>query len=177
MCAVLAANNAGHLQSPAGAAGLSLSILAGGGAAFIAIFSQKTEKYRLKTETVLAHRFHFTWLIAAVLLTWHGKWNAEPAHIAGIVLVAVAGVVVPMYFLQLGMQRCQPIVTMLCLSIVPVVTYGFELGFGETFQWDTFILLLMGVSFSCCYLVYQRNGANPAETRLPVRSHQAETHR
>ncbi|TCK38173.1 threonine/homoserine efflux transporter RhtA [Paraburkholderia sp. BL8N3] len=153
VCALLAAKTSNHLESHAELLGLCLAALAGGGAALVALFSRKAASKGLAAEVILAHRFHLTYLIAAGLLTWHGQWLFEPVLNVNGVLVVLIGVIIPMYFLQLGMQSAEPVVTMLCLSLVPVITYAFELAFGDSFRWDTFAFIANGVFISSMYLI------------------------
>ncbi len=71
---------------------------------------------------ILAHRFHLYVFNCCRLLTWHGQWLFEPVLNVNGVLVVLIGVIIPDVFSPIVMQSAEPVVTMLCLSLVPVIT-------------------------------------------------------
>ena len=154
-CAVFSATTTMQTYTIADGLGLALALMAGGGAALVAIWSRKADALGISPQLILAHRFHGTYLVALALLMFHGGVNIDASHLARDFLIACFGVVGPMYLLQLGMQRCEPIATMLCLSVVPLATYGFELALGGAFHWSTLLFLSLGVTCSSTYLIFK----------------------
>lgn len=128
--------------------GILLAIAAALGAALVAWNSEKAESAGIKPVVVLAWRFHLTWLISLILLmTFPSEKIAFSDAIRSLGLVLI-GVVLPMYFMQLGMQRSSPLVTMMCLSMLPLITYMFEMLFGGEFTLQLLSVLIIGTGAS-----------------------------
>ncbi|AWP35293.1 hypothetical protein [Pantoea vagans] len=62
--------------------------------------------------------------------------------------LVLVGVVLPMYFMQKGMQKSSPLITMMCLSMLPLITYIFEVTFGSRVNFYLLGVLLIGVGAS-----------------------------
>lgn len=124
--------------------GISLSVIAALGATLIAFGSKKSISNELPAMTILGYRFHLTWIAALFLFLFTSETPLALFKIEHVVLTLV-GIILPMYFLQIGMQRAHPLITMICLSFVPVFTYGFEFLLGKDFNFVVFFLLLFSV--------------------------------
>jgi inner membrane transporter RhtA len=114
-------HSAAHLT-----AGLALAAIAGSAAAGIAVLSHRLGKLGVSPVTVTAHRFHLTYLLALGLLLLNPSTalrSIASANGAFIALLAVFGVALPLFVLQIGMQRTPPIVVTLLASAVPGMTY------------------------------------------------------
>ena len=108
------------------AAGLTLAAVAGTAAAGIAVLSHRLGKLEVSPVTVTAHRFHLTYLLALGLLLLNPGASLRTITSPNgslIVLLAVLGVALPLFVLQIGMQRTPPIVVTLLASAVPGMTY------------------------------------------------------
>lgn len=57
-----------------------------------------------------------------------------------------------MYFLQKGMQKVKPMITMVALSIIPMVTYMTEAFFDKSFYIEVGLILLLSTALSLLYL-------------------------
>ncbi|WP_258087335.1 EamA family transporter [Xenorhabdus bovienii] len=125
--------------------GIMLSLAAALGATLIAFSSKNSEEIGLSAVTILGYRFHFTWVLSLIIyqqvsgevLLTSFKWE--------YFALAFVGITLPMYFLQIGMQRVDPLVTMVCFSFVPVITYLFESLFGKELNFVVLGLLLLSV--------------------------------
>ncbi|WP_424947613.1 EamA family transporter [Candidatus Spongiihabitans sp.] len=70
-------------------------------------------------------------------------------------LLAFAGIVLPLYFLQLGMAKSEPLQTMLCLAAIPSITCVFEWYFGREFDLTAFFLIGSVVGLSVIYMIFE----------------------
>jgi hypothetical protein len=164
LLAFLAAYSSGNLESVQHVYGMILAVVAGCGAALVAKYSRQSSSVRIAPAVVLAHRFHLTYLVAAGLLCFNMTWSVNSATLWITVLLGFIGVVLPLYLLQIGMSRCEPIVTMFSLTLIPLITYCFEIRFGLTVDWRTLGLIACGVCLSCAYLIF--NGMRVPMTKV-----------
>lgn len=152
--AILAAHSSGNLSSVQHFYGMMFAVVAGGGAALVAKYSRQSGSVRTDASVVLAHRFHLTYMIAAGLLCFNMKWSINSTTLWITVLLGMVGVVSPLYLLQIGMSRCEPIITMFSLTLIPLITYCFEVRLGLVVDWQTLGLIACGVCLSCGYLIF-----------------------
>ncbi|MFK8905695.1 hypothetical protein [Streptomyces sp. YS-3] len=105
------------------AVGACLALLAGIGATVLARLSRRLGKRGIAPSVVMAHRFHLTYVLAALALT--SDQLTEPPRLEwGVTaLVAFGGVVIPLYALQIGAQRTAAPVTMALLATQPGLAY------------------------------------------------------
>lgn len=83
-----------------------------GMAAGIAVISHRLGRLAISPVTVTAHRFHLTYLLAPALLLLGpdpGPRSFSGGRIAFIAVLAVLGVALPLFVLQIGMQRTAPL--------------------------------------------------------------------
>ncbi|MDN3295060.1 hypothetical protein QWM81_13550 [Streptomyces ficellus] len=141
--------------------GLLLVLLAGFGAAYIAQLSSRLAGVGAPPAWVTAHRFHLTYAAAALLLLTR---EAGPAAGGGLslpatALAAIAGVTVPLYLLQIGLQRTRPVIAMVLLTTLPGLAYAGQVAFGDTFDpWQLAVV--------CAFMVLAGFCAR-AESRTP----------
>ncbi|MFC7306032.1 hypothetical protein ACFQVC_17620 [Streptomyces monticola] len=119
--------SAGEVDSlPEFFGGVAVAALAGVMAACIALLSFRFGQLKVSPVQVTAHRFHLTYLLAlGVLLSGPGREIGEidGTRLAFIAVVALAGAALPLFILQIGMQRTSPLVVALLASAVPSLTY------------------------------------------------------
>jgi drug/metabolite transporter (DMT)-like permease len=130
------------------AAGAALALIAGVGATVLARLSHRLGERGTAPSIVMAHRFHLTYVLAALALASHRL--AEPPRLGwGVTaLVAFGGVVVPLYALQIGAQRTAATVTMALLATQPGLAYLVQgaLGFPLSVQGTVAVVLLLVVA-------------------------------
>ncbi|WP_200258789.1 hypothetical protein [Streptomyces sp. HSG2] len=119
---------------PATVAGGALAVVAGFGAAYLAMVSRRLGALGLDPAVVMAHRFHLTYALAAVLLLVRGGPGDQELGFGAAAAAGLLGVVVPLYLLQIGIQRCPPMVTMVLLTALPGLTYLAQIFFGDLFR-------------------------------------------
>lgn len=106
--------------------GLVVAAVAGTSAASIAVLSHKLGRLKVSPVQVTAHRFHLTYLLAfAVLVLGPDSvlTTSSGSRVTFIALIAMVGVALPLFVLQIGMQRTPPMVVTLLASAVPGMTY------------------------------------------------------
>ncbi|MEU1936874.1 hypothetical protein ACH49O_29420 [Streptomyces coeruleorubidus] len=138
----------GGIQPSAGTAlGLALVVGAGTGAAVLALISAELGRRGIDPVYVTAHRFHLTYLCGGALLVAVGgpsrRWVAEPTD---VLLLGVLAVAVPLFLLQAGLQRADPMVAMVLLTTLPGATYLAETVFHGGFS-------AMSLALICCLIV------------------------
>ncbi|MET9765040.1 hypothetical protein ABZ016_39270 [Streptomyces sp. NPDC006372] len=169
----------GGIQPSAGTAfGLALVVGAGTGAAVLALISAELGRRGIDPVYVTAHRFHLTYLCGGALLVAAGgpgrRWVAE---LPTLFLLGVLAVAIPLFLLQAGLQRADPMVAMVLLTTLPGATYlaetAFHGGFNATLL--TLICCLIAVTpwyawlsrqevTGCRVAVQQRSTATTATT-------------
>jgi drug/metabolite transporter (DMT)-like permease len=127
---------------PGLAAGLALVVVAGCGAPVIALISTELGRRGVDPVYVTAHRFHLTYLLGGVLLLPVGGPGGDWAgRLPETLLTGVLAVTLPLYWLQSGLQRTDPMVAMVLLTTLPGATYLAECAFHGSF--DTVALALI----------------------------------
>ncbi|MFH8570117.1 hypothetical protein [Streptomyces sp. NPDC017993] len=117
--------------SPASVAGLALVAVAGVGASGLALVSKALGALGADPVTVTAHRFHLTYLGAgAIFLLEGGSPYESGVPPALLPLIGVAAVTIPLFVLQVGLQRANPMVAMTILTTLPGLTYLSEAAWG-----------------------------------------------
>lgn len=111
--------------------GLALVVVAGAGASALALISKSLGSLGVPPVTVSAHRFHLTYAGAALLFLAQGRPpDGGGVPLALLPLIGVAAVTLPLFVLQVGLQRAGPMAAMTVLTTLPGVTYLFEAAWG-----------------------------------------------
>jgi hypothetical protein len=127
---------------PGLAAGLVLVVVAGCGAPVIALISAELGRRGIDPVYVTAHRFHLTYLLGGVLLLAVGGTGGDrTGRLPETLLTGFLAVTLPLYWLQSGLQRTDPMVAMVLLTTLPGATYLAECAFHGSF--DTVALALV----------------------------------
>ncbi|MFJ2111364.1 MULTISPECIES: hypothetical protein [unclassified Streptomyces] len=135
---------AGYLVYVGGA----LAVLAGFGAACLAVLSRRLGGLGVDPTRVMAHRFHLTYVLAGVVLGLLGGGGSSELSLGATALAALLGVVVPLYLLQISIQRCPPIVTMVLLTALPGLTYVAQVAFGDAFRLPAAVMVVVLVALT-----------------------------
>lgn len=128
VCSSLSGTSAiGHVDAGKQAVGIMASLI--GGCAIVAntIFSKRLSEQGLPTTMVMSVRFFL--LIILSFGIWVSDSHSVPVHgsdLASIVLVAVMGIIIPLFMLQKGIEKSEPITVSLIISIAPVFTFMFQ---------------------------------------------------
>lgn len=107
--------------------GLFFCFLTGLGIVGNTIYSKRLSKSGCSTSFVLATRFYLM-LIIAIIIFFCDPTHAEPFDLlknnfSGIVLLALLGIMLPLYFLQKGIERVEPMTISLLIVLGPILTY------------------------------------------------------
>jgi drug/metabolite transporter (DMT)-like permease len=125
--------------------GALLAVVAGWGMARIAVLSRRLGDLGVGAITVTAHRFHLTYLLAAILWLSTGADPTGAVSFAGYGLLAV---VAPLFLLQVGLQRADPLAATMIVVAAPSITYVVQVIAGAVFDPVTFALTI-GVIVLC----------------------------
>lgn len=116
----------GELSTAKTALGVGLTLLCGLGSVANVIYSKRLSDARLSPQEVLAVRFFLmlavTWTIVAS--------TADPGLGAAFLpsaLIAVVGVAVPLYLLQVGIKHTEPITASILLTLSPLFAFVLQL--------------------------------------------------
>jgi drug/metabolite transporter (DMT)-like permease len=162
----LSGDAAGAVPLPTLVTGAGLALLAGVGAAGLALLSKRLGRLAVAPVTVTANRFHLTYLAALVLLAVDPPAPAEAgSQVPLLVLVGVVAVVVPLYLLQVGLQRAEPLSAMTLITTMPGLTYLAQVAFGADFDpWAlalTVVITVIAVGYA---RMPRRTAPEPATT-------------
>ncbi|MER7107313.1 hypothetical protein [Streptomyces sp. NPDC000229] len=143
--------------------GLVLVLLAGFSAAYIAQLSSRLADVGAPPAWVTAHRFHLTYAVAGLLLLLRTDGAADGGlSLPATALAAIAGVTVPLYLLQVGLQRTRPAIAMVLLTTLPGLAYAGQVAFGDTFDpWRLAVVCAFMLLAGYCARAENRAAARP----------------
>ncbi|WP_018922728.1 EamA family transporter [Salsuginibacillus kocurii] len=108
--------------------GLAASLGCGMGAVLAAIYSKKLSEKAWTSSQILAHRFYLIVILSFFIAVFQKDVNRElVGHLDWILIVSVTGVLLPLYFLQVGIKHCDTFYVMMSITFVPVFTFFFQL--------------------------------------------------
>lgn len=117
--------------------GILASLCAGLGAVVITILSKSLLSRGWSFGAVLAHRFYI--IVPLSLAMWLGAnsrivpWSIN--LVVSIFLVSLISVSLPLYLLQVGINRCDPYMVMVMMSALPIMTFIVE-GLPPRYNWS-----------------------------------------
>jgi drug/metabolite transporter (DMT)-like permease len=120
----------GNVGLGRGAAGLAATLASGLGSAGTFIYAKRLSEAEVSPQTVLSSRFYLTAAVSWVIAAASGLPRFGASLLPGLV-VAVVGVAVPAYLLQLGVRHAEPITVSLIDNLAPVLTYLLQLTDGR----------------------------------------------
>lgn len=109
-----------------GAAGLAATLVSGLGSAGTFIYAKRLSEAGVRPAAALSSRFYLTVVVSWVIAAASGLPRLAGSLAPGAV-VAVIGVAVPAYVLQLGVRYAEPITVSLIDNLAPVLTYLLQL--------------------------------------------------
>ncbi|MFM9372724.1 hypothetical protein [Streptomyces sp. Da 82-17] len=137
--------------------GLALVVVAGVGAAVLALISAELGRRGIDPVYVTAHRFHLTYLCGGALLLATGgldrRWVLGPPV---LLLLGVLAVTIPLFLLQTGLQRADPMVAMVLLTTLPGATYLAETVFHGGFDATSLTLICCLIAVASWYASLSR---------------------
>lgn len=117
----------GAINAPRAAMGIGATLLCGMSVVGNTIFSKRLNDRQINPRAIMAVRFFLLIALGAILLP-HGSAAvlASPGTLAPIFLIAVFGIIIPLYALQIGIARCEPIVVAMTLATAPLFVYAVQ---------------------------------------------------
>lgn len=164
----LSGRSSGATGAEAGAGtGLLLAFTAGISVACLAMVSGRLGALGVTAVQVMAFRFHLTYLAAAVLVALRG---GPPAHwvtdVPRLALLGMLAVVLPLFLLQYGLQRSDPLLAVVVLSASPAVAYGAQLAFGEPVDPGALVLIAVLILLALVGTLHGRRQEAAAARRV-----------
>ncbi|MCB5165018.1 DMT family transporter [Streptomyces bambusae] len=139
--------------------GAILALVAGAGAGCIGLISRRLGEARVAPVTVSAHRFHLTYLIALGVLVFRADQLGSPAHIGQLWLISLLTVTIPLFVLQIGLQRSDTFRAGMVMSCLPAGTYLSAVALGGEFDVPTMALMAAAIAVPALFTVFTRRRA------------------
>lgn len=142
---LLGRSSVGHLTPMHLIIGVLGCVIGGISIAGNTIFSKRLSEQGMKTEFVMATRFYTLALVSGLIALFTvNQLQLFEAHFAGIVLLATVGIALPLFFLQKGIERCEPVTVAFIIVLGPVFTYLVEFMDPRLhLAWQTFLGVLL----------------------------------
>lgn len=144
--------------------GAALALVAGVSAGCIALLSGRLGAARVAPVTVSAHRFHLTYVIAAGVLATRTADLGTAGHLGRLWLLALLTVTVPLFVLQIGLQRAHTFRAGMVMSTLPAATYLSAAALGADFDLPTLLLMAAAVAVPALFTLVTRGRPAPAAT-------------
>lgn len=124
---------------------VGLAMLSASMGAVTNIVAHKLAALRFPATVVLSQRFHLLIILSAILLfCLHIDWILPISHYFTILLVALASLALPLFFLQKGLEKTDPVFVSLVTPFVPVITFFITL-LEPDIQFDGIKLLMLSL--------------------------------
>lgn len=95
---------------------------------FSNVFSKQLSERGCPPEAIMAHRFWLTVLLTGLWSWQSGDFSSgSGAMLPGVLLLALLGVIIPLWCLQYGIKHLPPSKVMVLISVSPVFTFAFQL--------------------------------------------------
>jgi drug/metabolite transporter (DMT)-like permease len=122
------------------AIGLGMSAVCGIAMSVTNVASKKLNNAGVSPEQIMAYRFLLLALGSGLLASQRGLGAAISEHWMPILFVAVVGNLIPIYALQLGIQRLKPVAVAFLIGLAPVVVFVMQ-GFSReiVFSWASLV--------------------------------------
>jgi drug/metabolite transporter (DMT)-like permease len=120
----------GDLPTRNAVLGLVFTCTCAAGSAVNIIYMKRLNDAGCAPGTVLATRFVLMSLVAWVLVSWENTPDVGAALLPGAI-VAVIGVGLPIYVLQIGIRHTEPITTSLLVSLSPLFAFAMQFADGR----------------------------------------------
>ncbi|WP_234447728.1 DMT family transporter [Viridibacillus soli] len=136
--------------------GVIASIICGLGAVLCTIYSKQLSTTGWTSSMILSKRF-IGIILLSFIFTYDLIFPYLLENIVWILVVTIAGVLLPMYLLQKGIQYCESFLVMMSLCFVPVFTFFIQL-LDPRLEWSmlTFLGVLLLLVFGIGSIFIER---------------------
>lgn len=124
----LSASSTGSVRT---IAGLLLAAVAGNGMAVVVLLSKALGDSGISPVWVTAHRFHLTYVLAAVAWLFGGTPMPDAGELTTLFVFGVLAVVVSLFVLQVGVQRAEPLAAIAIIALLPGLTWLTQVADGQ----------------------------------------------
>jgi drug/metabolite transporter (DMT)-like permease len=150
--------------------GLGLALVGGVGVVGNTAFAKQLADAKVSAALVLAVRFYLTIFVAGsivLLFLYQHALNIKVASSTDFILLAVCTVILPLYLLQLGIERCEPLTVNVLFAMAPVFTYLIQYVSSKPAFRQGSILVLIGVLICVTSMVTAVVARARHEKKLP----------
>lgn len=144
--------------------GLALGVVAGWGMAAVTLLSRKLGDAGVGAVPVTAHRFHLTYLVAGVLWLAGGFPLPSVTNLLVLLGLGVVAVVVPLFLMQIGLQRADPLPAMAIVVTLPGLTWLVQFVAGMPSDPLALALVIGVMAVSAAYSVLRRSATVAVST-------------
>ncbi|WP_158685843.1 EamA family transporter [Achromobacter spanius] len=126
------------------AIGIFMSGACGVAMAFTNVVSKKLNDARIDAGQIMSIRFLLLIVLAAVLVDERKFVIQVTEYWPAILFVAIVGNLIPIFSLQMGIQRLQPATVAFLIGLAPLIFFGIQ-SFSQaiSFSWMTFLCVLL----------------------------------
>lgn len=131
----------GHVAPADVLLGIFFCLVSGAAVVGNTIYSKRLFMAGLPTSFVIAVRFHLL-IVVSLVMAARGPASLDLLHanLAGILVLATVGITLPLYLLQKGIERSEPITVSFILVLAPAFVYLFQV-FDARLSWSLFTLV------------------------------------
>ncbi len=154
------------------AIGVGMSVLCGVSMALNTVVAKKLNQLDVAPSTIMAYRFFLLIALSIVLVEPSTLWQDVAKAYPQLILIAVVGNLLPLFALQLGIQRLSPVTVVFLNGLGPITHFGVQ-GFAShlQFSWAS----LGAITLSTCVILFgawvsnrPRNQTTAAPGCMPV---------
>lgn len=110
------------------AIGIVLSVACALFSIFSNILSKKLSENACRPESIMAHRFYLTVIVTLLFTLQRQDMHSDMQNLfPGVLLLALLGLIIPLWCLQYGIKSLPPSRVMVLISVSPVFTFGFQI--------------------------------------------------
>lgn len=141
--------------SAAAMIGLVLAVAAGSGMAVVVLLSKSFGKTNTSPVWVTAHRFHLTYVLAALAWLVSEPQVPDASELVTLFVFGVFAVVIPLFLLQVGFQRADSLPAITLVALLPAMTWLAQLAAGQSADAISLLLIVGVVSASVTFTTRQ----------------------
>ena len=138
--------------------GLIASVICGIGAVYCSEYSKQLSGIGWTSSMILSKRY-IAIIVISFCITYEQLYYYFLENITWILIVTIAGVLLPNYLLQKGIQYTNTFLVMMSLSFIPVFTFVFQL-FDTRLQFSIITLIGVSMLFVCGLLSIKEESNN-----------------
>ncbi len=143
--------------------GIAFAVISSLGAVGSTFLSKRLSEHGVGTSTIMSVRFFLLTLVGVFFSLFSGKIHAPlGTFLVMMVLLSIGTVIIPMFLVQKGLERSEPMTVFLILPTTPVFVYLLQM-FDPRLHLSWMTLLGIGISLASSVLgIWGRKQMNPS---------------